>query len=221
MPWTYLRTVFPIYIIIYVILQLGSLALASESQLISRTVGQVLNQVMTSRDVLASYYVDEFLFKKDNASIKELSLKDPLFDKQLSALLFEWTIYLESQGFDLSVVPRVKVLDALKMVQLKGQKQASWRKLQMSRGEIEELLIRKLQAKKFIHFRSESLKLPVAENEARDYFDSHVDKFRNMAYEDIKEKIKAFLQENSSRRTEKLKEWFEILRIKYKVKKHM
>ena len=82
--------------------------------------------------------------------------------------------------------------------------------------ELRAQIKRKLQAKKFINFKADSSVVPVTDEEAERYFKENRSKFGAMPFENFKENIKTFLARQQVDR--RLRDWFEVLRNKYKVR---
>lgn len=190
---------------------------ASPSELLSYTLGQVLDEVVTSRDVVAAHYIDQLLSQR--SPIKELKTTDDSFSGHVSDFLQEWVIYLESREFDVAVVTDNEVLKAMIIVKTRGRHHIHWKKLQLTDGELKKFLRRKLQASKFSRFKSESSKIPIMDREAAKYFENNREKFKGASFENSKTKIKESLREN--RRKKRLQEWLEILRTKYGVRENL
>jgi hypothetical protein len=88
--------------------------------------------------------------------------------------------------------------------------------LRVSNYEIKDWVERKIRAKKFLKYKTDSATLGVTDSEVKEYFDKNRYKFGNMGIDNFKENIRAFLIKQQME--ERLKEWFEILKKKYRVR---
>ena len=88
--------------------------------------------------------------------------------------------------------------------------------LEVQPAETKKAIQRKLRAKKFIRFKADSSVVPVTNTEAREYFDNNRLKFGDLPFENFKENIKAYLSRQQVE--QRLRDWFEVLQNKYKVK---
>jgi hypothetical protein len=125
-------------------------------------------------------------------------------------------IALEAENFDVVQVAPDRLVDAENLLRKKTKELTLWRDLQISEKEWRAGLKRKLQAKEFVKFRSQSSVLPVADSEALKYYNENRLKFGDLPFENFKENIKSFLSRTQVER--RLKEWYEVLMSKYQVK---
>ena len=181
-------------------------------------VGQVMDQVVTSRQVNMSFFVESALYGKKNKKIPESFYKIPSkeFSREITAVLLEKVVFKESKGFNVSKVSKDELKDAkIRFVGLVGKNQL-WSKLKVSEGELTQLIKRKLQAKKFIRFKVDSSIVPITDDEARAYFEENRLKFGSLPFENFKQNIRAFLGRKQI--DKRLKDWFEVLQNKYRVR---
>ena len=171
---------------------------------------------MSSRDVMASYYINRFLEAPGGRPIQSLKVTDPNFSKEVSDFLLETAVYLESRGF--GKPPSEDLIEqALPTLQARGQRLAHWRSLGLGVSEVRELLKRKLKANQMIRFKLDFAGVFVMDYEVRNHFKRHQKKFKGASLNSVKEEIKQQIEKK--RREEGLKKWFEVLQIKFKVKK--
>ncbi|MCB0392454.1 MAG: hypothetical protein KDD58_14285 [Bdellovibrionales bacterium] len=190
-------------------------------ELITMAVGQVMDEIVTSRQVNMSYFLETVLFGKKNKSVPkeyyDVSSKE--FAREVTAVILEKVVYEESKGFDITKVNNSEFLEA-KNKFLKNSKNIKlWQKLKVTDSELSELLKRKLQAKKFIRFKVDSSIVPITDDEARAYFEENRVKFGNLPFENFKQNIRAFLGRKQI--DTRLKDWFDVLQNKYKVRNFM
>ena len=134
----------------------------------------------------------------------------------MTAVLVEWVVFVESEAFSLAKSSAKEIEAARKQLVRKTTKNTLWQNLKVSSKEVETLLRRKLQAKKFIRFKVESSVVPITDDEAREYFEANRVKFGNLPFANFKQNIKSFLGRKQVDR--RLKDWFEVLQSKYKVR---
>lgn len=192
----------------------SSLCLA---EVVSMAVGQVKNFVVTSRDVQIQNLLEIGLYDKSpNDKLKLLGLDSKPFAKAVQSTLLEWVVSLEAQSFSLVDVKPEDLDEAEKKVLKVLGSSRAWSQLEVGKKELRLALSRKLQAKKLIEFRAQSSVLPVTDAEAQRYFEENRLKFGNLPFENFKENIKSFLSRTQV--DKRIKDWFEVLMAKYKVK---
>lgn len=192
---------------------------AFAAELVSTGVGLVRNQVLTSREVLIQNALDLALYDKDAKSklkAPQLALDSKAFAKAAQDALLEAVVSLEAQNFNLMQISAEEYKTAERQVTRLLKDSPEWKKLEPAPRELERGLRRKLQAKKFIQFRSESSVLPVTDPEAQRYYEENKGKFGNLPFENLKENIKAYLSKTQV--DKRLKDWFDVLLSKYQVK---
>ena len=182
------------------------------------SAGQYMDRVVTSRQVHMSFFVEKVLFGKiDKGEVKEFySVQSKEFAREVTAVLMEEVVYEESKGFQVTQVANEEVLEAKKKLLGLAAKSAIWISLKVSDNELNQLIRKKLQAKKFIRFKVDSSTVPITDDEARAYFEENRLKFGNLPYENFKQNIRAFLGRKQI--DKRLKDWFEVLQNKYKVR---
>lgn len=195
-------------------LSLSSSLFAAPS-VILKTVGQVGDEVITSRTVQISAAIEQALFKK-KGGVTVPAINTLAFKKEVSATLLETTVYLESRNFKLSEVSDSDIQKAVNSAQARLVSLNDWKFLEVQGSELRETVKRKLKAKKFIRFKADSSVVPVTNTEAKDYFEKNRMKFGDLPFENFKENIKAYLSRQQVE--QRLRDWFEVLQNKYSVK---
>lgn len=202
----------------FILLFLLSLHTTHAAELISTTAGQVKNHVVTSREVELNYMIEKVLDgdEREISAISRLDIESKSFAKEVNAVLAEWMVALESESFSAVTVTPEQISKAMKSSLEKLDKIKAFKSLEPDEKEIKDMFERKLRAKGLTKFKSESAVVPVTDSDARTYFEQNRPKFGNLPFENFKENIKSFLvrQQVDSR----LKDWFEVLRSKYKVR---
>lgn len=190
----------------------------ASSSLISTSVGRVKDHVLTSREVGIHFYIENALSNPARSLqvLKVPGIETRAFSDQVSKSLLEQVVYIESQNF-----PVAKVSDAdLSSSRSKANQRLSgvsgFKELEATPEEVERIVRQHLQAKKFIQFKENSSTVPVTDAEARDYYESNKLRFGNLPFENFKDNIKAYLTKTQSEK--RLKEWYEVLQSKYKVR---
>jgi hypothetical protein len=194
------------------------LSLNSFAALISTSVGQVQDQIVTSREVYMHFFIENALFSKAE-KLKALSapaIESKAFSQEVNNILLEKVVFIEAQNFSVSQVSPAEVNEAVKTVETRLKTKPEWTTLKASQAEMKTLVLQMLQSKKFIQFKSDSSAVPVTDLEAQQYYDSNKQRFGALPFSNFKDNIKAFLTRSQS--DKRLKEWFEVLQTKYKVR---
>ena len=192
--------------------------LAANPKVLTATVGHVEKQVVTSREVQMNYLLEKVLYGKGRIRRKPPALEwgEKNFPREVNGVLLEWVVHLEAKNFGGTQVTSLDVDKAEKSAKARLKDHAQWKKLGATRRELRLMLDRKIRAKKFIQFKAQSSVVPVTDDEAMDYFEKNRRKFGNFPFEKFKENIKSFLSRQQVDR--RLKDWFEVLQAKYKVR---
>ncbi len=193
----------------------------------NQALAQVGTLIVTKRDVQVLYAMTQIDLNKDNDDSK-LKSKKPL--KKISLYLpeAELTEFLtqavldsmvaqESDSFlskETSLTEKVNVLSAHYEPLFAQDPQVA--PLKIENLEIHDLVLRKLKAQSFLKFKTESLVVLVSDEEIKQYFQKNRVKFGSAPLDAVKENIRQYLVTGQIQ--DKLKEWFEILKRKYKVK---
>ncbi len=187
-------------------------------QMVLKSVGAVGGKVITNRDVEANYIVDRVLY--NNGSYTPISLGTEEFNSALDRLLVEYMVFEEATEFGVAKVADSEVDQSFGSVKTKlnntGPIHSNWSLLGYSEPQLKEMVGRKLRSNRFIKYKSNSSYVQVSDEEARDYFNKNQLKFGTAEFEGFKVNIKKFLGKKNA--DDRLREWFEILRKKHKVK---
>jgi len=190
----------------------------SQAALVTKVVGQVADRVVTSREVRLNIILEKAVTGSRTPVLQDVD-SEP-FRKEVSQVLLEWMVFLEAQAFaaaDVGVDERKAAEEKLSdLLKNSTDVSAEWKSLSPTTAEKESLLLRKLRAKKFIRFKTDSAFVTVTEREALSYFQKNRVKFGSLPFEKFKESIKTFLSQRQA--DERLKEWFRILQKKYQVR---
>jgi hypothetical protein len=193
------------------------LSAVATAKLVTTAVGQVKDHIVTSREVLMNQAIEQALSSTKADQIKILKDPDsPAFAKQVTAVLLEWVVHYEARNMAVADITAGEVSAAEAQVKAKLGKSATWKELGTNTQEVQKLITRKLQAKKFIRFRADSSVVPVSDPEAQRYFEQNRMKFGALPFDNFRANIKTFLAKQQVER--RLKDWFEVLQAKYQVR---
>ncbi len=180
-------------------------------------MGEAKDQFITSREVQINEAVETVLSAKgDGKSLQIAEIGHENFPAKVNDVLTEWIVYFEAQSFSADAVSKAAVEDAISKVEKGSANSSGWKRLDVSKSELEEVLKRKLSAKSFIRLKTESSLMPVTDSEAQAYFKKNRLKFGNLPFTSFKDSIKAHLRQQQMDR--RMKDWLEILQKKYKVR---
>lgn len=197
---------------------LALVALTAQGALVTKVVGTVSDKVVTSREVKLNVILEKAVTGSRTALVQDVD--SDAFRKEVSQVLLEWMVYLEAQAFAVADVgndERRGAEDKLsELLKSSSDAGSAWKSLSPTAAEREALLSRKLRAKKFIRFKTDSAFVTVTDREALSYFQKNRVKFGSLPFEKFKESIKTFLSQQQA--DERLKEWFRILQKKYQVR---
>lgn len=190
-------------------------------RILTRVVGEVGEYSITSREIQINDAIEQALSGKSFVASKHKipSLTDKEFSSDVTTILFEWVVYLEAQSFAESSSERSDLSKSVKRVTETWEASSQWKALEVSPEEIKDIVNRKLVAKDFIRLKTDSSLVPVTDAEAQAYFKKNRLKFGNLPYENFRDNIKAFLIKQQTDR--RLKDWFEVLQRKYKVRNYL
>ncbi|MFP5520000.1 MAG: hypothetical protein ACLGGX_08865 [Bdellovibrionia bacterium] len=179
------------------------------SAVVNESVGRVGERVVTSREVKVSQAVEKIL-KNENKSISENSNQ-----QEVTAVLLEWVVALEAENFSVGQVTPEEIESLLKDIEKKSSLQALLREQRFQEEELRKLLQRKLVARNFIQFKTNSFTSAISDEEAKTFYEANPKRFSGAGFEVLKPNIKSYLSQQQL--NERLKSWFELLKRKYKV----
>ncbi len=177
---------------------------------VSQAVARVGDHILTLRELEINKLIERVL-QPYSGQKKELE-----FEQHVNAVLIEWVVYLEAKSFGVTNVTSAEVKFAVNKINQAYQKSGVWRDWEVGAKELNEMTERKLIAKKFIQFKTDSSLVPVTDEEAKEYFEKNKGRFGNLPFERFKVNIKRFLIRRQV--DSRLKDWFDVLQRKYKIK---
>lgn len=187
--------------------------------LVTQTVGQVSDHVVTSREVQISMAIEGVLFPAAKAPAKSLNETRPGaadFRSAVTAVLLEAVVAIEAENFNVAKISDEEVTAAMTQIEKAVAGRVYWNELEVSPQEIKTFTTRKLMAKSFLKFKTSSMSGIVTDQEAQDYYDRNRVKFGSSSFESFKENIKTFLAQQQLE--ERIRSWFEVIKRKYRVR---
>lgn len=202
------------------------------AQVVNVAIGQVGTEIVTAREVWLSLAFENLRFQLEKAQVSDQKLEllgPPVsasvwrlgpesdgFKQAASALMLEKMMAQEAASFSLVDVSEKKVsLDSVALVNHYGVL-SEFRELEYKKSEVERLLARKKQAQEFLRFKTESAGVVISDDEAKAYYEKNRLKFGSLPFSQFKDSIKDVLAKQ--RLEERLKDWFEVLKRKYRVR---
>ena len=191
--------------------------LTAATAVVSQSVGQVGDRVVTSREVQISAAIDRVLFpQKEKAVSAEIKLGDPAMLNEVTAVLLEVVVFREAESFSVARVTDEQVLESVRKVEKSLEGKPYWQSLEVSNAELKKFVAQKLAAKAFIQFKTNSMVGVISDSEALAYYEKNRLKFGELPFASFKENIKTFLAQQQLE--ERTRAWFEIIKRKYKVR---
>lgn len=205
-------------VLVFFVFILGTRAQAET--IVSESVGQAGDHVLTSREVQISSVIERILYPGKNATtdgkLFEVRSGDPHFSTEVTALLLETIVAMEAETFNVGQVTEADSKAALTKVEKAVKDKAYWNQLEVSSLELKKRIEQKILSKNFIKFKTESMSSLITDQEAQSYFDKNRSKFGNMAFVSFKDNIKVFLAQQQLQ--DRLRTWFEVIKRKYKAR---
>ena len=194
------------------------------ADLINSSVGQVGEQVITARQVWISSFFEHWSLarKSPDAKIKtpkpdwKPAIKSEAFNQAASSLMLESMVAQEAENFSVAQVDAAKVKSETAEFLKAMSGFSEWNQLEISEKEMEKFLEKKLRAQNFLKFKTDSVGVVISDEDAKVYFDKNRVKFGNLPFAQFRESIKEVLSRQMLE--ERLKDWFEILKRKYRVR---
>lgn len=203
---------------IFLLLSLGFPTFASK--VILKAVGKVNGQFITSRQVQIYNIVVNLLNEKETQqrkhNVKEIDIEDPQFKSEATSFVLDYVVALEAENFSVSKVDQKQVENDIQIVNEATKGNSYWKSISVDESELKKIIINRLSAKNFIQFKTNSMSSIISDQEAKKYFDDNKEKFGQISFVNMSDKIKSYLSRQQMEA--RLKEWFEVLRKKYDVR---
>jgi hypothetical protein len=197
-----------------IVLTFGIVSHAAEKEIVSQALVRVGTEVLTSRQVILSQVIDSYL--RNETKVKVVRPDEPKFNEKTTELALDYIVFLESESYAVGEGQESNIKDQVKTVQSSLGALTELEKFNFTAAEIERLFSVKIKSRRFLELKSQSRASQVSDQRAKDYFDLNRNKFTGASFLDIKENIKVYLQKTDNE--SKLKDWFEVLKKKYKLK---
>ncbi|MFN7730055.1 MAG: hypothetical protein ACK5P7_12930 [Bdellovibrio sp.] len=194
------------------------------SEVVNAAIGQVGERVVTSREVLISHFFERWQLA---ARSKEASAQLPksdwkitpgtdVFKQASSSFVLECMVDLEAENFVVARVEDEVVQETTKSFLNAVGGSPDWKKLETNTSEVQKMVELKLRAQNFLKFKTESAGVVVTDADTKAYYEKNRLKFGNMPYDQFKNSIREVL--STQILEDRLKDWFEVLRRKYRVR---
>ncbi len=193
-------------------------ARADSPHLVMKLVAEVNQKVLSSRDVEVHYLVTKIL--EGQVSKLPLAMDSDDFRLSLDQLIVESMVYSEAVDFGIAKITDEEMETAFKNVKQKigetAALKARWIVLDYSDAKLRDKIQRRLRSGKLLKYKADSNNQQVTDDEAKDYFEKNKQRFGNIDFENYKPTIKKFIAKKTA--DDRLREWFDVLKKKYKVK---
>ena len=179
--------------------------------IVTQAVAKVGEHILTLRELEINTMVERALWPVDVSKAKKLD-----FAQETNAVLIEWVVFLEAKSFAVTTLTQSEIDSAQQKVNQKYAKNSDWKRWEVGQRELRKMIERKLTAKKFIRFKTDSSLVPVTDDDALLYYQKNRGRFGNLPFSTFKANIKRFLikQQVDAR----LRDWFDVLQRKYNIK---
>jgi hypothetical protein len=204
---------FLLYATIFICQASSALVIPKDAKLVASTMARLQDdKIITLRDVKVSKVIERAIQKNQKIKTPAVSTEDVQFD-DVSKTILEKVAVLEAETFKYSSYDEALMQDLKKSLSASNELEALGIRTDK---EIEQRLKEKLIARSFIALRSENLKTVVSETELRSYYEKNRTQFADMSFEKFQNTIREYYLKEKL--TEKLNEWFSILKTKYQVR---
>lgn len=194
---------------------------AQAATVVTETVGQVAEHVVTSREVQISMVIENILYPPKNPlkGLYEVRPGQTELRSAVTSVLLESMVALEAESFNVASLPENELAEAMAKVERAVAGRAYWADLEVSSGELKKFTARKLTAKSFLKFKTNSMSGIITDQEAQAYYEKNRAKFGSTSFDSFKDNIKTFLAQQQLE--ERIRAWFEVIKRKYKVRNYI
>lgn len=194
---------------------------AQGAVLVTETVGQVSEHVVTSREVQISMVIENILVppKAPLKGLYEVRPGQAEFRNAVTVVLLESVVAFEAENFNVAAVSDEELSDALVKIEKAVRGRIYWNELEVSDIELKKFTLRKLAAKSFFKFKTSSMTSIITDQEAQSYYTKNRVKFGSLPFESFKDNIKTFLAQQQLE--DRIRAWFEAIKRKYKVRNYI
>lgn len=195
-------------------------------EVVTRAVGQVGDHVITTREVILSGVIERWLYAIQDRPSEILRQREKLswfltpdteeFRTQLSRVMLDLMVSREAESLSVAEISAHDVEVKTTRFVLDFASFPAWRRLGPSTAEVQDLMQRKLRARAFLQFKTETSGVLVSDEEAQAYFEKNRMKFGNYPFQQFRQSIKEVIAQQHLE--SRLKDWFEVLKKKHKVR---
>jgi hypothetical protein len=192
------------------------------SPVVLEALAKVNNQVITSRDVELSYWLERAQLlgqvqTLNKAEAAQFKMDSEPFNQQLNRVVLEHLVTAEADNFEVAQVSRDEVQERSKKLGLILEKFEPWKKLAVKPQELEVIVSRNLRAETFLKFKTESSGITITDQDVKSYYEKNRVKFGNLPLSQYQKVIREHLTKEAVK--ERLADWFEVLKRKYQVQR--
>ena len=184
---------------------------------VSKVVGEISDNFITSREVKINRAIDQVVTQK--ADFTWVSDQDKAYPDAIEQVLEEWSVYLEAKSLTKESATKAEVPKWQEKINQQLGRSEGWKSLEVSAEELRTILERKLIAQEFLKLKSESSLVVVTEEEALTYFKKNRSKFGSQPFEYFRENIQSFLVKQQTER--RMRDWLDVLRRKYRLRNYL
>lgn len=185
----------------------------------SITVAQVSEHIVTSREVYLFYALNQ-LIDQEPLDNKVLNIESDEFAREIRNTLQDWCVFLEARAFQAVPVFEEDVQEIMNKLIVKKWMQNPWQKqYEYSARELRDNLIRVMQARQLMQFRSQASSIPISDSDALKYYEENRFKFGDSKFDSVKDNIKSFLAKSQAEK--RMHDWIELLKAKYQTKNYI
>ncbi len=191
------------------LLILGLLILSppAEAEILIKTVAQVKNHVITSREV----DIHKVVMEAAGTEFQNLRVKKPIEE-----VIREWLLFFEASSFYNAGISNEKVSEVYKKAKEKIAA-SDWKNLDLDPNVLREKIRRRMEADRLFVFKRKASVLPVSLSEIETEYTQNRVNYGNLKFDDVKEKIRQNKVEENL--LDRLEQWFQVLEKKYKVQR--
>lgn len=175
---------------------------------VSQALAQIGTHILTSREVELNTAIEAKLFATETQKHE--------YAQKINSVLLEWVVFLEAQGIGVAEPSEEAITQKFALIKQQLRQEGVLAQYEVQDAEIRETLHRKLVAKDFIRFKSNSALIPISDEEAQTYFQKNKIRFGQDNFASFKESIKKHLAQQESDR--RLRNWFEVLQKKHRIR---
>lgn len=190
----------------------------ANKKLVLKLVAKVDQKLMSSRDVEAHYIVERL--SQGMPTQLPLSVNSDEFKIATDQLVIETMVFEEAKNFSIAKVTPEEIDKSFKTIKEKivttKNVKARWDTLNYNDSQLRDFVERHLRVEKLIKYKTDASFSQVSDEEAQEYYNKNRLRFGTMSFESFKPNIKKFMAKRNSE--ERLRDWFDVLKRKYKVR---